>query len=71
VADKIGTRAKKFRFKESSAYERARMHSDGQWYCNKCNKPASTEHKKEECHLCSDWNVIFPQKSGHLEELVV
>lgn len=45
----------KFRFVWSD-YERARMKSDGTWYCNKCNIPAKTEHNKEECHLCSDWN---------------
>lgn len=44
-----------FRFVWSD-YEIARMKSDGRWYCNKCNIPAETEHNKEECHLCSDWN---------------
>ncbi len=28
----------------------------GTWYCNHCNRRAETEHKKEECHRCSDWN---------------
>lgn len=44
-----------FRFVWSD-YERVRMRSYGTWYCNKCNIPAETEHNKEECHLCSDWN---------------
>lgn len=44
-----------FRF-EWSDYERYRNKSDGTWYCNKCNIPAETEHDKEECHLCRDWN---------------
>lgn len=44
-----------FRFVWSD-YERARMRSDGTWYCNRCNIPAETEHDKEECHLCRDWN---------------
>ena len=39
-----------------SDYMQARMKSDGNWYCNKCNIPAETEHNKDECHLCSDWN---------------
>lgn len=37
-------------------YELMRKKSDGTWYCNPCNQPAETEHNKEECHLCSDWN---------------
>jgi len=45
----------KFRF-ESSSYEINRRKSYGTWYCSTCNIPAETEHKKEECHLCSDWN---------------
>ncbi|MFH1064072.1 MAG: hypothetical protein V1729_03260 [Candidatus Woesearchaeota archaeon] len=40
----------------SSDYAQLKNGSTGTWYCNKCNKPASTEHNKEECHLCSDWN---------------
>lgn len=28
----------------------------GTWYCNNCNLQAKTEHNKEECHLCRDWN---------------
>lgn len=44
-----------FRFVWSD-YELARKKSYGTWYCNKCNIPAKTEHNKEECHLCSDWN---------------
>jgi hypothetical protein len=44
-----------FRFVWSD-YERIKEGSSGTWYCNKCNIPAETEHKKEECHLCSDWN---------------
>jgi len=44
-----------FRF-EWSDYKRDRMKSNGTWYHNRCNTPAETEHKKEECHLCSDWN---------------
>lgn len=46
----------KFKFVEASPYERARKRSEGAWYCNGCRKPADTEHKKEECHRCSDWN---------------
>lgn len=30
--------------------------NNGIWFCNTCNKIAQLEHKKEECHLCSDWN---------------
>jgi hypothetical protein len=41
---------------EWNAYEVVRKRSYGTWYCNGCNKPAQTEHKKNECHLCSDWN---------------
>jgi len=37
-------------------YLRLRGKSDGKWYCIKCNIPAETEHEKEECHRCSDWN---------------
>jgi len=37
-------------------YEIAKMRSDGTWYCNKCNTLAETEHNKEECHSCRDWN---------------
>lgn len=44
-----------FRF-EWSNYERLRKKSYGRWYCIKCNVLAETEHTKEECHLCSDWN---------------
>ncbi len=36
--------------------QRYRKKSYGTWYCNKCQAPAETEHNKEECHLCSDWN---------------
>jgi hypothetical protein len=39
-----------------SYYEVYRRKSDGRWYCNKCDEPAKTEHDKEECHLCRDWN---------------
>ena len=35
-----------FRF-EVSNYEKARMRSDGDWYCNKCNALAETEHNKK------------------------
>ena len=44
-----------FRFVVSDI-ERARHKSDGTWYCNKCKRPATTKHEKQECHLCSDWN---------------
>ncbi len=44
-----------FRFVWSD-YELNRKKSYGAWYCNKCNVPAETEHNKEECHLCRDWN---------------
>lgn len=44
-----------FRFVWSN-YENAHMKSSGEWYCNRCNTPAETEHNKPECHLCSDWN---------------
>ena len=44
-----------FRFKVND-YERARRRSDSTWYCNRCNRPAETEHNKPECHLCSDWH---------------
>ena len=44
-----------FRFVWSD-YEQARNKSSGTWYCNKCNILAETEHNKEECHLCNDWN---------------
>lgn len=37
-------------------YERDRMRINGDWFCNRCNSPAKTEHKKDECHLCSDFN---------------
>lgn len=39
-----------------SDYERMRQRSDGGWTCNRCWKAAGTEHKKPECHTCSDWN---------------
>jgi len=26
-----------------------------EWRCNRCWRPASTEHEREECHTCSDW----------------
>jgi hypothetical protein len=32
-----------------------RQKSNGQWICNRCWKPASTENNKTECHRCSDW----------------
>ena len=44
-----------FRFVWSD-FERGRMKSYGSWYCNECNSIAETEHDKEECHLCRDWN---------------
>ena len=44
-----------FRFVWSDL-ERRRMRSYGTWYCNRCNSTAETEHNKEECHLCKDWN---------------
>ena len=44
-----------FRFVWSD-YEIAKMRNDGTWYCNKCNIRAGTEHNKEECHSCRDWN---------------
>lgn len=44
-----------FRFVWSD-YERFHQKSYGTWYCNKCNTPSETEHNKEACHLCSDWN---------------
>jgi len=44
-----------FRF-EWSNYEAIRKKSGGRWICNACNSPANTEHKKDECHLCRDWN---------------
>jgi hypothetical protein len=25
------------------------------WFCNRCWKPATLVHDKEECHVCSDW----------------
>lgn len=49
------TQVKLFRF-VSDPYQSGRMKSDGDWLCNKCNTIAKTEHKKPECHLCSDWN---------------
>lgn len=33
-----------------------RNKNNGIWICNTCNQIAQQEHKKEECHLCSDWN---------------
>lgn len=36
--------------------QRLRRKSNGTWYCNRCQAPAETEHNKQECHLCSDWN---------------
>ena len=36
--------------------QRYRKKSYGIWYCNRCQAPAETEHNKQECHLCSDWN---------------
>jgi hypothetical protein len=44
-----------FRFMWSTV-ETLRGRSNGTWICNKCNIPAETEHNKEECHLCRDWN---------------
>jgi hypothetical protein len=44
-----------FRF-EWNNYEVIRKKSSGRWICNACNSPANTEHKKDECHLCRDWN---------------
>ena len=38
-----------------SDYEAGRKRSDGTWYCNRCMRPASTEHDNPECHRCSDW----------------
>jgi hypothetical protein len=32
-----------------------RQKSNGEWVCNGCWKPASTENNKPECHRCSDW----------------
>lgn len=46
---------KNFRF-EWSDVQRYRRKNYGTWYCNTCRIPAQTEHNKEECHLCSDWN---------------
>ncbi|MDF1539401.1 MAG: hypothetical protein P1Q69_10925 [Candidatus Thorarchaeota archaeon] len=62
-----------FRF-EWSNYEVIRKKSSGRWICNSCNSAAQTEHKKEECHLCRDWNGcgndctlsrVFCSKCGH------
>jgi len=39
-----------------SDYARMQKRSDGDWICNRCWKPASTEHGKPECHRCSNWN---------------
>ena len=39
-----------------SDLESRRMKSYGTWCCNRCNSRAETEHSKEECHLCKDWN---------------
>ena len=39
-----------------SHYARAQDRSEGIWHCRTCNKPASTERGKPECHTCSDWN---------------
>jgi rubrerythrin len=39
-----------------SDYEQLTKKSTGTWYCNKCNTVAETEHEKEECDLCRDWN---------------
>lgn len=44
-----------FRF-QWSTYERVRKKSDGTWYCNSCKTIAKTEHNRNECHICSDWN---------------
>jgi hypothetical protein len=44
-----------FRFVWSNQ-ERARHRSYGNWYCNRCNRPAQMKHEKEECHLCADWS---------------
>lgn len=27
----------------------------GTWYCTLCWRVAETEHRREECHTCSDW----------------
>jgi|GEM_PF-4425859 hypothetical protein len=55
MPQKRGSVGAKFRFQVASAYERAKKSSDGEWYCTKCNIPASTEHNNKECHRCSDW----------------
>lgn len=42
-----------FRFVYSD-YAAGRHRSDGDWFCNRCNAPASTEHNNPECHRCAD-----------------
>lgn len=37
-------------------YEKARMKGYGGWYCKKCGHIAETEHNKQECNLCENWN---------------
>lgn len=34
----------------------AHHRSDGFWRCNECWTSAATEHNREECHRCQDWN---------------
>ncbi|MBA7687789.1 hypothetical protein ES703_96262 [subsurface metagenome] len=44
-----------FRFVWSN-YERGLKKYYRTWCCNRCNIIAKTEHSKEECHLCKDWD---------------
>jgi hypothetical protein len=43
----------RFMVNQSDVFQRKNY---GIWICNSCNQIAQLEHKKEECHLCSDWN---------------
>lgn len=44
-----------FEFRADS-YRAMRGKSEGGWYCLNCKIEAITEHNKQECHLCADWN---------------
>lgn len=48
------TRRDPFHFRYDD-FEAGRRRSYGSWYCNKCMRPADTEHGNPECHRCSDW----------------
>jgi hypothetical protein len=61
---------------KNSEYEIFRKKGYGTWYCKNCDIPGETEHNKEECHLCSDWNgcgkdctlsKVYCKKCGAIE----